>query len=105
MQVTLKVWRQEGQDRPGRMETYRLEGVTPHMSFLEMLDVLNERLLMQGESPVVFEHDCRDGICGACSVVIDGPAPGPEALTTACQLHMRPYRDGATIIVEPWRAT
>jgi succinate dehydrogenase / fumarate reductase, iron-sulfur subunit len=104
MQITLKIWRQEGPDLPGHMETYRLEGVTPHMSFLEMLDVLNERLLQQGASPVAFEHDCREGICGACSLVIDGQAHGPEALTTACQLHMRRYRDGATIHVEPWRA-
>jgi succinate dehydrogenase / fumarate reductase iron-sulfur subunit len=86
------------------METYRLEDVSPHMSFLEMLDVLNERLVAQGQDPVAFDHDCREGICGACSLVIDGRAHGPEDLTTACQLHMRHYSDGDTIHVEPWRA-
>ncbi len=105
MKITLKVWRQDGPDRPGRMETYRLNDVSPHMSFLEMLDVLNEYLLTQGMDPVAFDHDCREGICGACSLVIDGRAHGPEALTTACQLHMRHYSDGDTIHVEPWRAS
>lgn len=104
MKITLKVWRQEGPDHPGRMETYRLEEVSPHMSFLEVLDVLNEQLLALGVEPVAFDHDCREGICGACSLVIDGQAHGPEALTTACQLHMRHYSDGDTIHVEPWRA-
>ena len=104
MRITLKVWRQEGPDRPGRMETHRLEDVSPHMSFLEMLDVLNERLIASGADPVAFDHDCREGICGACSLVIDGQAHGPEALTTVCQLHMRHYSDGDTIHVEPWRA-
>lgn len=104
MKITLKVWRQESPGRPGHMETYRLEDVTPHMSFLEMLDVLNERLLGIGIDPIAFDHDCREGICGACSLVIDGQAHGPEALTTACQLHMRHYSDGDTIHVEPWRA-
>ena len=104
MGITLKVWRQEGPASPGRLETYRLEGVSPHMSFLEVLDVLNEQLLSRGQDPVAFEHDCREGICGACSLVIDGRAHGPETLTTACQLHMRHYEDGATIHVEPWRA-
>jgi succinate dehydrogenase / fumarate reductase iron-sulfur subunit len=104
MRITLKVWRQEGPDRAGRLVTYRLEDVSPHMSFLEMLDVLNERLIASGEDPVAFDHDCREGICGACSLVIDGQAHGPETLTTVCQLHMRRYSDGDTIHVEPWRA-
>ena len=104
MRVTLKVWRQEGPDAPGRFETYRLADVSPDMSFLEMLDVLNERLVASGEDPVAFDHDCREGICGACSLVIDGRAHGPESLTTVCQLHMRRYADGDTIYVEPWRA-
>ena len=104
MRITLKVWRQEGPDRPGRMETHRLDDVSPHMSFLEMLDVLNEHLVVRGLEPLAFDHDCREGICGACSLMIDGQAHGPEALTTACQLHMRHYSDGDTIQVEPWRA-
>jgi succinate dehydrogenase / fumarate reductase, iron-sulfur subunit len=104
MRITLRVWRQEGPDRPGRMETHRLDDVSPHMSFLEMLDVLNERLVAGGNDPVAFDHDCREGICGACSLFIDGQAHGPEALTTACQLHMRHYSDGDMIQIEPWRA-
>jgi succinate dehydrogenase iron-sulfur subunit len=104
MRITLKVWRQDGPEAPGRMETYRLDDVSPHMSFLEMLDVLNERLNAQGGDPVAFDHDCREGICGACSLVIDGKAHGPEDQTTACQLHMRRYGDGDTIHVEPFRA-
>jgi len=104
MRVTLKVWRQAGPDAPGRMVTYHLADVSPDMSFLEMLDVLNERLVEEGQEPVAFDHDCREGICGACSLVIDGQAHGPEDQTTVCQLHMRHYHDGATIQVEPWRA-
>jgi succinate dehydrogenase / fumarate reductase iron-sulfur subunit len=104
MRITLKVWRQAGPAAPGRMESYRLEDVSPHMSFLEMLDVLNERLIAEGAEPVAFDHDCREGICGSCSLVIDGQAHGPEPLTTVCQLHMRHYSDGDTIHVEPWRA-
>ena len=104
MRITLKIWRQPAPDAAGRMETYRLDDVSPDMSFLEMLDVLNERLIAAGEDPVAFDHDCREGICGACSLVIDGRAHGPEALTTVCQLHMRRYSDGDTIHVEPWRA-
>src|SRR5262245_52399927 len=104
MRIALRVWRQAGPDRPGRMETYRLDDVSPDMSFLEMLDVLNEHLVAAGQDPVAFDHDCREGICGACSLVIDGQAHGPEALTTVCQLHMRHYSDGDTIQVEPWRA-
>jgi succinate dehydrogenase / fumarate reductase iron-sulfur subunit len=104
MRITLEIWRQDGPDSPGRMESYRLDDVSPHMSFLEMLDVLNERIIASGQDPVAFDHDCREGICGACSLVIDGQAHGPEALTTVCQLHMRRYADGDTIHVEPWRA-
>jgi succinate dehydrogenase / fumarate reductase iron-sulfur subunit len=104
MRIHLKIWRQEAMDRPGRMETYHLDDVSPHMSFLEMLDVLNERLISAGKDPVAFDHDCREGICGACSLVIDGQAHGPDDQTTVCQLHMRRYADGDTIHVEPWRA-
>ena len=104
MRITLKIWRQPAPDAAGRIETYRVDDVSPDMSFLEMLDVLNERLIAAGEDPVAFDHDCREGICGACSLVIDGRAHGPEALTTVCQLHMRHYSDGDTIHVEPWRA-
>ncbi|MSR63210.1 MAG: succinate dehydrogenase/fumarate reductase iron-sulfur subunit [Planctomycetes bacterium] len=104
MRITLKIWRQEGPNRPGKVETHFLPDVSPHMSFLEMLDVLNERLIASGLDTVAFDHDCREGICGACSLVIDGRAHGPEALTTACQLHMRHYSDGDTIHVEPFRA-
>jgi succinate dehydrogenase / fumarate reductase iron-sulfur subunit len=104
MRITLKVWRQASPTAPGRLETYRVDDVSPDMSFLEMLDVLNERLIAAGDDPVAFDHDCREGICGACSLVIDGRAHGPEALTTVCQLHMRRYADGDTIHVEPWRA-
>jgi succinate dehydrogenase iron-sulfur subunit len=104
MRITLKIWRQAGSQSTGRMESYRLDDVSPDMSFLEMLDVLNERLVAAGEDPVAFDHDCREGICGACSLFINGQAHGPEALTTVCQLHMRHYQDGDTIHVEPWRA-
>ena len=104
MRITLEVWRQAGPDAAGSMESHVLNDVSPHMSFLEMLDVLNEKLVSEGREPVAFEHDCREGICGACSLVIDGQAHGPESETTVCQLHMRRYADGATIQVEPWRA-
>jgi succinate dehydrogenase / fumarate reductase iron-sulfur subunit len=104
LRITLRVWRQSGPAAPGAFETHELESVSPDMSFLEMLDVLNEGLLASGKSPISFDHDCREGICGACSLVIDGQAHGPEAETTTCQLHMRRYRDGATITVEPFRA-
>jgi len=104
MKITLKVWRQERADAAGSMETYHLADVSPDMSFLEMLDVLNERLIREGKDPIAFDHDCREGICGACSLVIDGQAHGPETETTACQLHMRHYSDGAMIQVEPFRA-
>jgi succinate dehydrogenase iron-sulfur subunit len=110
MKITLHIWRQS---RPstareprgdGRMVRYELDAVAPDMSFLEMLDVLNAQLEQRGQEPVAFDHDCREGICGSCGVVIDGTAHGPERGTTACQLHMRSFRDGATIHVEPWRA-
>ena len=104
MNITLRVWRQKGRDDEGRMVTYKLTDVSPDMSFLEMLDVLNEKLTLEGEDPVAFDHDCREGICGTCGVVIDGEAHGPER-TTTCQLHMRSFNDGDTITVEPWRAS
>ena len=104
MRITLEVWRQRRPDEPGHFETYRMKGISPDMSFLEMLDVLNERLLAEGGDPVAFDHDCREGICGACSLVIDGRAHGPDRETTTCQLHMRRFRDGDVIVVEPFRA-
>ncbi len=103
MNITLRVWRQKGRDDQGRLVDYKLTDVSPDMSFLEMLDVLNEKLTLENEEPVAFDHDCREGICGACGVVIDGEAHGPE-VTTTCQLHMRSFKDGDTITVEPWRA-
>ncbi|HLV04328.1 succinate dehydrogenase/fumarate reductase iron-sulfur subunit [uncultured Georgenia sp.] len=103
MRITLKVWRQKNADTPGRMVEYPLDGISEDMSFLEMLDVLNEQLIERGEEPVAFDHDCREGICGMCGVMIDGVAHGPE-VTTTCQLHMRSFKDGDTITVEPWRA-
>ena len=104
MRITLSIWRQSGPDDDGHMETHQLSDVSPDMSFLEMLDHLNERLASSGREPVAFDHDCREGICGACSLVVDGQAHGPEKATTVCQLHMRHYSDGDTIKVEPWRA-
>ncbi|MGW0433327.1 succinate dehydrogenase/fumarate reductase iron-sulfur subunit [Micromonospora sp. NPDC003197] len=104
MNLTLRIWRQTGPEDRGRMVTYKVEDVSPDMSFLEMLDVLNERLTLDGEEPVAFDHDCREGICGACSLVINGEPHGPERATTTCQLHMRHFRDGETIDIEPWRA-
>ncbi|MFJ9471060.1 succinate dehydrogenase/fumarate reductase iron-sulfur subunit [Streptomyces caniferus] len=103
MNLTLRIWRQSNADAPGALSTYRVEGVSQDMSFLEMLDTLNEELLLAGDDPVAFDHDCREGICGACSLVINGEAHGPEP-TTTCQLHMRSFRDGDTIDIEPWRA-
>ncbi|MET7637944.1 succinate dehydrogenase/fumarate reductase iron-sulfur subunit [Streptomyces sp. NPDC005438] len=103
MRLTLRVWRQPDPDSPGAMARYHLDDIDEHMSFLEMLDTLNERLILDGEEPVAFDHDCREGICGACSLVVNGQAHGPER-TTTCQLHMRSFRDGDTIDVEPWRA-
>jgi succinate dehydrogenase / fumarate reductase, iron-sulfur subunit len=103
VRLTLKIWRQQNASAPGAMKTYDLDGVSTDMSFLEMLDVLNEQLQSQGEEPVAFDHDCREGICGSCSLMINGQAHGPE-VTTTCQLHMRSFKDGDTITVEPWRA-
>ncbi|MCB0606847.1 MAG: succinate dehydrogenase/fumarate reductase iron-sulfur subunit [Lewinellaceae bacterium] len=103
MKLTLKIWRQGGKYK-GELVTYQLNDVNPHMSFLEMLDVLNEELIAKKESPVAFEHDCREGICGTCSMVINGYPHGPQAKTTTCQLHMRHFKDGDTIVIEPFRA-
>ncbi|MGF1616977.1 MAG: succinate dehydrogenase/fumarate reductase iron-sulfur subunit [Acidimicrobiia bacterium] len=105
MNVTLQVWRQKGPSASGRFVTYQMGGVSEEMSFLEMLDLLNERLIGDSEEPVEFDHDCREGICGSCGVMIDGQAHGPQQGTATCQLHMRKFQDGATITVEPWRAT
>jgi succinate dehydrogenase / fumarate reductase iron-sulfur subunit len=102
--VRLRVWRQPGPSAPGRIVEYDVPDLSPDMSFLEMLDVLNERLSARGEEPVAFDHDCREGICGACGVMIDGVAHGPHRATTTCQLHMRSFQDGDVITVEPWRA-
>ncbi|MCS7021627.1 MAG: succinate dehydrogenase/fumarate reductase iron-sulfur subunit [Gemmataceae bacterium] len=104
MKVTLHIWRQKSPADQGRFVTYSLDQVSPDMSFLEMLDMLNEQLIQQGEEPVAFEHDCREGICGSCAMMINGLAHGPERGTTTCQLHMRSFPDGAEIYVEPWRA-
>jgi len=104
MKLNLRIWRQAGLAHRGEMVTYVLEDVSPDMSFLEMLDVLNERLTLDGEDPIAFDHDCREGICGMCSLTIDGEPHGPQKATTACQLHMRHYKDGDTITIEPWRA-
>lgn len=105
MNVTLQIWRQKSADATGRFETYQVNDITEEMSFLEMLDILNERLVLQGEEPVVFESDCREGICGTCGLMINGQAHGPQLGTATCQLHMRKFNDGDTITVEPWRAT
>jgi succinate dehydrogenase / fumarate reductase, iron-sulfur subunit len=104
MTITLKVWRQSAREAKGRFETYQAKGVSPDMSFLEMLDVINEELTLAGKDPIAFDHDCREGICGMCGMMIDGIAHGPETGTTTCQLHMRSFRDGQTIVIEPWRA-
>jgi len=104
MNLHLRIWRQKNSDTPGKFEGYDLDDVSEDSSFLEMLDILNEQLLEQNEPPVAFDHDCREGICGMCSMVINGYAHGPEKATTACQLHMRHFKDGDTITIEPWRA-
>ncbi|MBP9186945.1 MAG: succinate dehydrogenase/fumarate reductase iron-sulfur subunit [Bacteroidia bacterium] len=104
MNVTLKVWRQKNNNDRGRFETYPVQGVSPDMSFLEMFDVLNERLINEGKDPVAFDHDCREGICGMCSMFINGRPHGPLQGVTTCQLHMRSFKDNDTIVVEPWRA-
>ena len=102
--VTLKVWRQAGPDADGSFETFRVEDVNPEMSFLELLDCLNERLILEGKEPIAFDHDCREGICGTCGVTINGQAHGPLRNTTTCQLRMRSYKEGDTLVVEPFRA-
>jgi succinate dehydrogenase / fumarate reductase iron-sulfur subunit len=104
MNLTLHVWRQPNADVPGRMMTYQANAISEDMSFLEMLDVVNEGLIANGEDPIAFDHDCREGICGACGLVINGIAHGPERATTTCQLHMRHFRDGQEVWIEPWRA-
>ena len=104
MKLKLKIWRQENATSKGRMHTYSLDAVSPDMSFLEMMDMLNEQLMEQGIDPVAFDHDCREGICGACSMFINGEAHGPDRLVTTCQLHMRKFKDGDTIHIEPFRA-
>lgn len=104
MHVTLHVWRQAGPTASGTMETYDAPGISEEMSFLEMLDVVNERLHAQGREPIAFEHDCREGICGSCGMMINGQAHGPQRGTATCQLHMRKFEDGAEIFIEPWRA-
>jgi succinate dehydrogenase iron-sulfur subunit len=104
MKLNLRIWRQKDRNTPGRFVTYEVDGVTPDMSFLEMLDVLNERLTDRSEEPVAFEHDCREGICGSCGFLIDGVPHGPRRHTTVCQLHMRFFQDGDSVTLEPWRA-
>ncbi|MDA0792845.1 MAG: succinate dehydrogenase/fumarate reductase iron-sulfur subunit [Bacteroidetes bacterium] len=104
MKLTLKVWRQANRTAKGKMETYQIDEVSPDMSFLEMMDMLNQQLMSQGIEPVAFDHDCREGICGMCSMFINGEAHGPDRLVTTCQLHMRKFKDGDTITIEPFRA-
>ena len=104
MNLTLKVWRQKNTADSGHFETYPIDGILEDMSFLEMLDVLNQNLLLDGRDPVAFDHDCREGICGMCSLVVNGEPHGPDRGTTVCQLHMRKFKDGDTIVIEPWRA-
>lgn len=104
MNLTLKIWRQKGPQDKGKMVDYKVSDISEHMSFLEMMDVLNEQLVNSGEEPVAFDHDCREGICGMCSLHINGEAHGPDRGITTCQLHMRMFKDGDTITIEPWRA-
>ena len=104
MKLTLRIWRQASPEAKGKMQKYVLDDVEPDMSFLEMLDVLNEKLVIDDKDPVSFDHDCREGICGSCGMVINGNAHGPQQYTTTCQLHMRHFNDGDTIDIEPWRA-
>ena len=104
MKLELHVWRQKNRTSKGRFVTYHLDDVNEHMSFLEMLDVLNQHLIEKGEEPVAFEHDCREGICGSCGLVVNGIAHGSEKGTTVCQLHMRHFKDAEVVYVEPWRS-
>lgn len=104
MNLTLKVWRQNNAGERGRFETYNAQNISPDMSFLEMIDVVNEHLIQEGKDPIAFDHDCREGICGMCSMYINGRPHGPKQGVTTCQLHMRSFKDGDTIVVEPWRS-
>ncbi len=104
MTIHLNIWRQDGPGKPGGFKSYSVEDVSPDMSFLEMFDLLNEQLTKKGETPVEFDHDCREGICGSCNMMINGQAHGPNARTATCQLHMRSFKNGDTLDVEPWRA-
>jgi len=104
MDLTLKVWRQKNRNAQGALETYNISGISENASFLEMLDVMNEQLIDEGQEPVAFDHDCREGICGSCSLYINGEAHGPAKNVTTCQLHMRMFKDGETIYIEPWRS-
>ncbi len=104
MDLNLKIWRQNNPEQKGKMVDYKISNISPDMSFLEMLDVLNNKLINSGETPVAFDHDCREGICGMCSLYINGEAHGPGRSITTCQLHMREFKDGETIYIEPWRA-
>lgn len=104
LRLTLKVWRQKNANAKGYFESHQVEGISTEMSFLEMLDVLNEQLIAEGKDPIAFDHDCREGICGTCSMYINGRPHGPWERNTTCQLHMRAYKDGDTIVIEPWRA-
>lgn len=103
--ITLKIWRQEGPNAQGRFETHKIDEITDEASFLEMLDILNDQLVHEGKEAVVFDHDCREGICGTCSLMINGQAHGPQRGTATCQLHMRKFKDGDEIVIEPWRAS
>jgi len=105
MNLTLKVWKQKNKNEKGRFETFEAKGISPDMSFLEMFDVVNEQLISSGKEPIVFDHDCREGICGMCSMYINGQPHGPVRGVTTCQLHMRSFKDGDTIVVEPWRSS
>jgi len=104
MNLTLHVWRQRNPQQEGRFVTYTAKGISEHMSFLEMLDVVNEGLILKGDEPIAFDHDCREGICGTCGMVVNGSPHGPRQLTTTCQLHMRTFKDGDELWIEPWRA-
>ena len=104
MDLSLKVWRQENAKATGRFELYQIKNISPDSSFLEMIDALSEQLIQEGKEPVAFDHDCREGICGMCSLFINGRAHGPDSEITTCQLHMRKFKDGDTIVIEPWRA-
>ena len=105
MKLALKIWRQSNSDSDGKLHNYEIDEITPDMSFLEMMDVLNEKLIVEGVDPVAFDHDCREGICGSCSLFINGRAHGPDTGITTCQLHMRKFKDGDSIVIEPFRAS